>query len=288
VIFKWISENENSFYKPRTPVNPIGVYFSPKTRNYFANDFMKSYEGIMNLMLQSHTEFQIVTPRTLDKFEGDMLIMPDAKCISQEELTYLQTFLEQGKGLVVTGETGSYDNTGARVNVNPIHDLLKIEDENKKQVSGGKHKYIYSPQCPGKLYSDLCKYEFDIAAWEGNDESTSFKNFRENFFSELNNQFNYQSEIIIEASPFISTQFAMVENKPHVFMANYKGLKSDQIAKQIPQKDVKIKFGNISGGKVYYLPFLGEKIELESQISNGSLSCIISEVEKGGVLWIEN
>ncbi|MGB5849776.1 MAG: hypothetical protein WBH40_14885, partial [Ignavibacteriaceae bacterium] len=255
---------------------------------YFSDDFIKSYNGIMNLMLQSHTEFQIVTPRTLENFEGEVLIFPDVKCISEEEITYLKSFLAKGKGLLVTGETGNYDNTGARVSENPIHKMLEIEDADQKRSSSGKLNYIYSPKCPGKLYSDLCTYEFNIAAWKGNDESTSFKKFRENFLTEVNNQFSYQSQIIIEASPFLSTQIVTVENKSHVFIANYKGLKSDEIAKQIPEKDVKIKFLNNNEGRVYYLPYLGEKIELDSEITSGNLTCIIPVVDKGGVVWVEN
>jgi hypothetical protein len=288
IVFKWIAENENTFYKPRSSIKPIGIYFSPKTRNYFADNFIKSYNGIMNLMLQSHTEFQIVTPRTVDKFEGDILIMPDTKCISGEEITYLKSFLAKGKGLFVTGETGNYDNTGARVSENPIHKMLEIEDADQKRFSSGKLNYIYSPQCPGKLYSDLCTYEFNIAAWKGNDESTSFKKFRENFFTEVNNQFSYHSQIIIEASPFLSTQIVTVENKTHVFIANYKGLKSDEIAKQIPEKDVKIKFLNKNEGKAFYLPYLGEKLDLEVHSQDGDLICIIPTIEKGGVVWLDN
>lgn len=287
IVFNWIAENENIFYKPRTSISPIGVYFSPKTRNYFADDFIKSYNGIMNLMLQSHTEFQIVTPRTLDKFEGDLLILPDAKCISEEEVTFLKSFLEKGKGLVVTGETGDYDNTGARAKVNPVRELLKIEDDRQKQVSSGKYKSIYLPQCPGKLYTDLCEYEFDTAAWEGDDKNTSIKNFQENFFADLNDQFDLQSEIVIHASSFISSQIAKVENKPHIFLANYKGLKGDENAKQISEKNIKIDFVNIASGSVFYLPFLGEKIELESEHKDGYLSCTIPTVEKGGVVWVE-
>ena len=210
------------------------------------------------------------------------------KCISEEEITYLKSFLAKGKGLFVTGETGNYDNTGARVSENPIHKMLEIEDADQKRSSSGKLNYIYSPKCPGKLYSDLCTYEFNIAAWKGNDESTSFKKFRENFVTEVNNQFSYQSQIIIEASPFLSTQIVTVENKTHVFIANYKGLKSDETAKQIPEKDIKIKFLNNNEGRVYYLPYLGEKIELDSKITNGNLTCIIPVVDKGGVVWVEN
>ncbi|MFZ1289894.1 MAG: hypothetical protein WAR79_07380 [Melioribacteraceae bacterium] len=287
MVFKWIAENENIFYKPRSPINPIGVYFSPKTRNYFADEFIKSYNGIMNLMLQTHEEFQILTPRTLDKFEGDVLIFPDVKCISTEEVNYLKSFLEKGKGLIVTGETGNYDITGATVKDNPITELLNVASPNQKQTSVGKQKFIYSPQCPGKLYSDLCNYEFNNAAWEGTDENSSINKFRDNFIAHLNKQFGNQSQIIIKASPFLSTQTAMVENNPHIFIANYKGLKSEEIAKQIPEKDVTIQFTNINRGKVFYLPYLGEKIELEGKITDGSLSCVIPIVEKGGVVWVE-
>lgn len=287
IVFKWISENENVFYKPRTVIKPVGIYFSPKTRNYFADEFIESYNGIMNLMLQSHTEFQIVTPRTLDKFNGDVLILPDVKCISEQELVFLKSFIEKGNGIVVTGETGNYDITGARVEDNPIVELLGIKNPNQKQTSDGELKYIYSPQCPGKLYADLCNYEFNNAAWKGTDDNSSIKNFRGNFVADLKNQFNYQSPITIEASPFLSTQTAIVENKPHVFIANYKGLKSDEVAKQIPEKDVLVNFTNIKEGKVFYLPYLGEKTELKSEVTDGSLSCVIPSVEKGGVIWVE-
>ena len=288
VVFKWIAENENTFYKPRTPIKPIGVYFSPKTRNYFADEFMQSYSGIMNLMLQSHTEFQIVTPRTLDNFEGNILIMPDVKCLSEDEIIFLRSFIEKGKGLYITGETGNYDNTGARISENPIQEMLTIENKDQKQTSSGKLNYIYSPLCPGKLYSDLCKYEFDISAWKGNDENTSFKNFRDNFFNEVNNHFAYQSQITIEASSFLSTQITSVEKKPHVFMANYKGLKSDKNAKQISEKNVKIKFLNVNRRKVFYLPYLGEKVELDVEIEDGALTCIVPIIDKGGVVWVDN
>lgn len=287
IVYKWIAENEKIFYAPRSPIKPVGVYFSAKTRNYFADEFIKSYNGIMNLLLQSHTEFEIVTPRTLDKFNGEVLILPDAKCISEDEIAFLKTFAEKGKGLVITGETGAYDITGARVEKNLLAEALSIKDMRRENISTGKLKYMYLPQCPGKLYMDLCNYEFNNAAWEGNDENYSFKKFRDNFIAGLNEHFGFQSQIKVKASPFLSVQTAMTENKPHVFIANYKGLKSDEIAKQVPEENVSIEFANMSEGKVFYLPYLGEKTELKTQIINNNLTCTIPVVEKGGVVWVE-
>ena len=39
-IFEWIERHEKTLYEPRVPVHPIGVYFSPATRNYFPDEFI--------------------------------------------------------------------------------------------------------------------------------------------------------------------------------------------------------------------------------------------------------
>ena len=33
-IFAWIKAHENTFYDPRLPISPVGIYFSPTTRDY--------------------------------------------------------------------------------------------------------------------------------------------------------------------------------------------------------------------------------------------------------------
>ena len=35
-VFAWIAAHEKTFYRPRGPIHPVGVYFSPATRNYYA------------------------------------------------------------------------------------------------------------------------------------------------------------------------------------------------------------------------------------------------------------
>jgi len=287
IIYKWIANNENIFYKQRNSIKPVGVYFSPKTRNFFTNEFISSYKGMMHLLLQAHIEFQIVTPRTLDKFKGGILILPDVKCLSEKEIVFLKSYVKEGKSLIITGETGSCDISGSKIDKNPIFELLGIYNPNVEKISVGKLNYMYFPQCPGKLYMNLCNKEFNEAAWKGSDDNYSIRKFRENFINELSEKFGYESYVIIKASPFLSTQIAIVENKPHIFIANFKGLKSDEIGRQIPEKNVYIKFINMNKGNIYYLPYLGEKIELKKQIKNDGLSCVIPLIEKGGVVWVE-
>src|SRR5438477_4773733 len=86
-IFSWIREHEKTFYLPRTPIDPIGVYFSPATRNFHAEEFIASYRGILILMMQKHLEFQIVTPRTLADFQGKTLVLPDVREFGDDDNT---------------------------------------------------------------------------------------------------------------------------------------------------------------------------------------------------------
>jgi hypothetical protein len=88
-IFRWIEKHQDLFYRTREPFNPIGVYFSPATRNYFAGEFIPSFRGIMILLLQNHLEYQIVTPRTLQAFRGKVLVLPDVRILDDAERGWL-------------------------------------------------------------------------------------------------------------------------------------------------------------------------------------------------------
>src|SRR6202453_1388752 len=114
LIFDWIAANEKTFYLPRTPIHPIGVYFSPETRNYYSADFIGSYRGVLLLLMQSHREFQIVTPRTLHEFHGEALVLPDVRVLSEDERAWLEQYASTGKKLITTGnnplQSGSREN----------------------------------------------------------------------------------------------------------------------------------------------------------------------------------
>src|SRR5438445_9251890 len=53
-IFSWIQAHEKTFYVPRDPVGPNGGYFSPDTRNIYAVEFIRSFRGILVLLMQNH------------------------------------------------------------------------------------------------------------------------------------------------------------------------------------------------------------------------------------------
>src|SRR5439155_25795736 len=61
-IFEWIGRKQKIFFPPRSPVHPVGGYYSPKSRDYYAKDFFSSYPATVLLLLLAHRFFPIVTP----------------------------------------------------------------------------------------------------------------------------------------------------------------------------------------------------------------------------------
>jgi hypothetical protein len=113
-IFKWIAQHEKVFYRPRIPMYPVGVYFSPASRNYSAIDFLSSYQGVLLLLLQNHIEFQVVTPRTLAAFHGDVLVLPSVTTISDTENSQLRSFAAKGR-VVITGVDATMLGDGGKI-----------------------------------------------------------------------------------------------------------------------------------------------------------------------------
>ncbi len=285
VIFNWIASHEKTFYSPRNPVRPIGIYFSPKTRDYFPEEFIGSFRGMMYLLLQSHLEFQVVTPRDLQRFHGEELILPDVRCLSGPELDWLRGLVRNGKPLLVTGETGKYDEHRRPRSENPLCKLLGITDPAQEQTSTAPKRFIYAPRCPGKAYYAEVEKHFNDYAVQGDYQTASFEKLRQRLSSEILRLSNSEPVVSVDASPFLCTQIAEVDNKIHVFMANFKGLKSNEVAQQVPERNVRITFSARQPAKLYTLPLLGEIRELHGEWSSGKMTFTIPEVAKGMVAW---
>ena len=246
-IFEWIEGHEKTLYLPREPIHPIGVYFSPKTRNYSPDAFLRSYQGILILLLQKHLEFQIVTPRTLAEFRGSTLILPDVSVFGEAERSDLRAQLSRGMRLVVTG-----------TNVTGL------------EASQALKRF---PECPGKAYLDELERSF-----EKTDPSTA-----EAFIAAL----GPDSTVRIEASTSVATQVARVDGKLHIFFANFEGLVPKQDAVQTPQRGIRVSVPAADASKAWFLPFLGEAQEMQSQSEDANLVFTLPDVQKGAVVWFE-
>ena len=75
-IFGWIGKYEKMLYGERVPLTPVGVWFSPEARLAAPEELTQGLDGLLWLCMQSHLEFQVVTPRNLDSFAGRAILVP--------------------------------------------------------------------------------------------------------------------------------------------------------------------------------------------------------------------
>jgi hypothetical protein len=245
-IFSWIAANERTFYEPRAPINPIGVYFSPETRNRFAQDFLASYRGILVLLMQKHLEFQIVTPRTLHEFKGQTLILPDVRVLSAAEKDWAGKFVAEGNRLVTTG----FDAT----------DLGKSDN------------VIRYPECPGKAHEAALEKDFDHATLES----------QQAFLASLKGA----DGIRVTASPRIATSISRnPEGRVSVYLANFAGLRGGANPTQEPQAwvDVTVKAAVDLQGT--FLPFMGTPQPITGTRDGDSITFRLPSITRGAVFW---
>jgi len=244
-IFSWIAEHQATFYRPRSPIHPVGVYFSPTTRDYGAKDFIASYRGCLILLMQTHREFQIVTPRTLAEFKGETLVLPDVRELNDPEKTALKALAAAATRIVVTGQNASQLPAGPNV--------------------------VTMPDCPCRAYENSLDANLENA-----DPAKA-----KDFLASLRGQ----GEIEIGASPLVATSIAMVDGKPHIFLANFSGLRGGSNPIPTPQKDVTLRLRNQA--RVQFLPFLGSVQEVRGTREGDGFVYHLPELQHGGVAWVE-
>ena len=287
-LFEWIKNNENTFYKPRKTMNPIGIYFSPKSRNYFPDTVIKSFFGYMHLLLTSHREFEIVTPRTLVDFSGEILILPNINSLSDDEVNQLIKKSENGTKYIITGNTGKYDDKRIIRDENSLFNYFEIADNDSVADYNSEKKYIYHESCPGLDYFQKSKYEYNANSRIGWYKGTNFYSRVQRLLHDIDYLNITKNTPTLEAPPYVAVQISSVSNKPHFFLTNLIGIEAGKNSNQksangailtLPKHNENVKF--------FYLPFLGEKTELPIINQDDNLFVKIPPIKKGAVIWYE-
>lgn len=269
-VYKWVSEYENIFYSQRTPIEPISVYFSDITRNYFSEEFINSYRGIVSLLTHAHLPFQIVTSRTIDKLSPKILILPDVKCISDQELSSLETLKGNGTKFIVTGEFASYNEN--------------LEKRNSISFSN----FTILKECPGKTYTENLKVELN-RYFSSDDFITKEMNETKNIFlSKLFEITSYSSKLKIDAPIELIATTSVDEDFIYLFLTNIKGICETCDTDNRKITDIKISYASTIGGdEVYTLPFLGKKEKVKTLKTENDINLTIPEIERGIVVIIK-
>jgi hypothetical protein len=243
-IFEWIEKNEKTFYLPRILMHPVGVYFSPKSRDYDAKGFLPSYRGAMVALIQAHRELQVVTPRTLAEFHGDCLVLPDVSVLGAPEKQSLRQFVGHGGRLVILGNDATAITSASNVSV------LSSD--------------------PANAYYIALMHDFAAAS--------------SNPPTEFLNAVAVKPEIELQAPPTVAANFGFVNGAPRIFLANFGGLVPNKVAVPEPAKGLIVKAPANLGDTLTFLPFLGEAQVVQGKKQNGRIEFQLPPIERGAVV----
>lgn len=246
LILEWIEKNERALYLPRMPLHPVGIYFSPKSRDYDGKEFLPSYRGALVLLIQQHRALQVVTPRTLAEFRGATLVLPSVTVLNETERQELKKFADNGGRLVVLGE----DTSG-------------------------------TPQSPRKmvLASDPAR-EYYKALQAGFDAGSA------NPPADLLSALGGNDGIQLDAPPTVAANFAMVSGVPHVYLANFSGLVPGKVAVPAPVQSIQVRVPAAMGTSLSYLPFLGETQVVHGKKNGNRVEFTLPPLERGAVVSV--
>jgi hypothetical protein len=247
-IFRWIEQNEKALYHQRLPVEPTGVYFSPASRNYDAARFLPSFRGTVVLLLQSHREVQIVTPRTLGNFSGPALVLPDVSELSAEERAKLAKFVARGGRLFITGT----DSTGMAESLQIVRSAASPGAEHLARLAkdAGKASAALEPGVLGGLPGT--------------------------------------PTLKVEASPLVLAHQARVDGKLHVFFVNFSGITPHQQVKPAAETSARIVVATAAGATLSLVPFLGREQTLSGERSGDKMVFRLPPFERGAIVRLND
>ena len=244
-IFAWIHKNEKTLYLPRTPVHPVGVYFSPKSRDYDPDGFLPSYRGTLVLLLQVHREFQVVTPRTLAEFRGNSLLLPSVSVLSEAELGALKQYVARGGKLLATGKHAAGLEASERVQ------LLDSD--------------------PGRAYLESLEKDFARGSMR----------MPAGFLEQV----RQENEMELDAAPTLAANFAMVDGTPHAFLANFTGLVPGKVVIPTAAENIRVRVAKSWGNRLNFLPFLGEPSIVQGVANGEQFEFTLPPLQRGAIVW---
>jgi hypothetical protein len=246
-IFRWIATHEDIFGAERQPEGETGVYFSDTTRNYYPEEFVDAYRGVLLLLLQNHVQFRIVTARTLKDFDGKALVLPDVRVLSEAEAAGVSAFAAHGGRVVETGKTDArLDNLRAATR-------FPDQPELRYLCAAAKDFYGANPASEPELLHAIAT----------------------------------TGDVQVDASPDVVTHEARIDGRMYLFLANFAGLQAGLHETPAAQSGIRIETKAAPGRELHWLPFLGTEIVVKPQASGETVSFTVPVLAWGGVAWFE-
>ena len=110
------------------------IYYSEVSRDFYGrgnmSKYVQSFQGACKALLECHLPFEIIVDRQMnlkDLSEYKVLVLPNTAILTEEQVSIIEQFVEQGGGLVATCETSLADEWGNLKKNFALSNLLHVK-----------------------------------------------------------------------------------------------------------------------------------------------------------------
>ncbi|MCM8818220.1 MAG: beta-galactosidase trimerization domain-containing protein [Candidatus Omnitrophica bacterium] len=144
-INKKIKQNENIFLKTKSISNVALVYpsisanfykgstvpltdFTKEMKREKIGDIYEEFNGFYEILVRNKVQFDIIDEENLkDLSKYEILILPNASCLSKENIGLIKKYVEDGGTLISTFETSLYDENGRKLENFALSEIFGVD-----------------------------------------------------------------------------------------------------------------------------------------------------------------
>lgn len=173
-LFRWHEANESVLIN-RTPVATVGVIWSQENLDYYGKSLPEirygfPWRGITDALIRARVPYLPVhadhIARDAERFGLTALILPNVGLLTSDQVAAIRAFVKQGGGLLATGESSLYDETGTRRDDFALADLFAASavgahhgaetDDRSSWDEWAQHTYLrIAPELRAGVYGPL-------------------------------------------------------------------------------------------------------------------------------------
>ncbi len=186
-MLKYISfyRENRDYYQHTEDLTPVGILRSYPSLTYHHARCQLSAIQIEQALIQARLPFGLIFDEHLrDLSQFQVLVLPDAECLTDVQLDLIRSFVEKGGGLVATGQSGLYDAWRRRRAEPGLRGIVDIRDQGseyeetvgamqittgapvRKEVGTGRSVYIPGVAFDGTLPEMPDYFRIDDRFWK--------------------------------------------------------------------------------------------------------------------------
>jgi len=147
-VYSYVKSRKNTF--KGEDIKFIAVYFSQKTRDFYAREKMENYtlafNGACKMLIEEHFPLDILFDENIDSINFNnykIVILANVAILSEDEIEKLKTFVKNGGILISSDETSLYDENG---NILINYRLAELYGVNYQGKTEFKYNYFVAPE----------------------------------------------------------------------------------------------------------------------------------------------